>query len=135
MPALTYALLIGPTNATLNATNGVFTWRPLLSQANSVNEISVQAAVSGVPALSATNSFEITVNPVVAPGVSASVSAGRVNLVMSGAPGPDYTLLVSSNLTGWQVLWATNSPMLPAMFVDTNMGNLPARFYRAQIGP
>jgi glucuronoarabinoxylan endo-1,4-beta-xylanase len=135
MPALTYALLIGPTNATLNATNGVFTWRPLLSQANSVNEISVQAAVSGVPALSATNSFEIIVNPVVAPGVSASVSAGRVNLVMSGAAGPDYTLLVSSNLTGWQVLWATNSPMLPAMFVDTNMGNPPARFYRAQIGP
>ena len=133
---ITYTLLSAPTNATLNPSTGVFDWRPLLSQANSTNLVSVQATDNGAPNLSSTNSFKITVNPVVAPVVSASLSSGgNVNIVMNGAEGPNYSLLVSSNLTSWQVLFTTNSPLLPVTCVETNTGNVPASFYRVQIGP
>jgi glucuronoarabinoxylan endo-1,4-beta-xylanase len=133
---LTYALLTGPTNATLGATNGLFNWRPLLSQASTTNLVTVQATDNGMPNLSATNTFNITVNPVVTPAVSANLGgSGSVNIAITGAPGPDCSLLVSSNLTTWQILFTTNSPLLPVTFVDTNSGTLPARFYRVQIGP
>ena len=135
-PILTYALLNGPTNATLNNTNGVFAWRPLLSQGNTTNAVAVQVTDNGAPGLSATNSFKITVNPVVAPVVTASVSAHvGINVVIAGARGPDYALLVSTNLTGWQLLFATNAPALPVTFGDSNPGRGSARFYRVQIGP
>jgi glucuronoarabinoxylan endo-1,4-beta-xylanase len=133
---VTYTLLHAPTNATLNPVTGVFDWRPLLSQANSTNFVSVQATDSGTPNLSATNSFKITVNPVVLPVMSANLAlGGNLNIVMNGAQGPDYSLLVSSNLMSWHVLFTTNSPLLPVTFVETNMSNAPASFYRAQIGP
>jgi hypothetical protein len=135
-PVLAYTLLNGPTNATLNVSNGVFAWRPLLSQGNTTNPVAVRVTDNGTPALSATNAFKITVNPVVAPVVSASVSAhGGINVVIAGARGPDYSLLVSTNLSGWQLLFATNAPALPVTFGDTNQGHGPARFYRVQIGP
>ena len=58
-----------------------------------------------------------------------------VSLVATGALGPDYTLWVSTNLTSWQVLFTSNSPVIPVTLVDTNRNNYPARFYRIQLGP
>jgi glucuronoarabinoxylan endo-1,4-beta-xylanase len=133
---LTYTMLTGPTNSTLNVTNGVFNWRPLLSQANTTNLVSARATDDGMPNLSATNSFNIIVAAVTEPVLSAHLTAGgNVSLVMNGAQGPDYSLLDSSNLTSWQVLFTTNAPTLPVTFVDTNAVNLPATFYRVQVGP
>lgn len=135
-PTLAYTLLNGPTNATLNASNGVFVWRPLLSQANTTNLVAVQAADASAPGLTATNVFTITVHPVILPVASASVAAGgRVNVVIAGARGPDYGLLVSTNLSDWQLLFSTNAPALPVTFGDPNQGHGPARFYRIQMGP
>ncbi len=51
-----------------------------------------------------------------------------------GAVGPDYTLLTSTNLTNWQMLFTTNSPASPFSLADANSGR-PARFYRLQLGP
>ncbi len=136
---LTFSLLSAPTNATLtplNNTNAVFTWRPLVSQADTTNTVTLKVADSGSPSLSATNSFLITVNPLAQPAVSSiSMSGGRVSLVATGAVGPDYTVLVSTNLTSWQVLFTSNSPPMPVTLVDTNFSNYPARFYRIQLGP
>jgi glucuronoarabinoxylan endo-1,4-beta-xylanase len=132
-PTLTYTLLAAPTNAAVNAASGVITWRPLLSQANTTNSISVQVSDNGTPALTATNSFSVTVNPVTPPTVAAQLSAGVVSLTVNGVPGPNYSLLVSSNLTTWQVLFTTNSPLLPLSLAQSNAA--PAMFYRIQIGP
>jgi hypothetical protein len=137
-PALAFSLLSAPTNATLtplNNTNAVFTWRPLVSQANTTNPVTV-TVINNSTSLSATNSFTVTVNPLVQPAVSSiSVSGGQVSLVATGALGPDYTLWTSTNLTSWQLLFTSNSPVIPVTLVDTNFNIYPIRFYRIQIGP
>jgi hypothetical protein len=63
------------------------------------------------------------------------MSGGRVSLVATGAMGPDYTLWASTNLTSWQVLFTSNSPVTPVTLVDTNFNAHPVRFYRIQLGP
>jgi Cellulase (glycosyl hydrolase family 5) len=133
---LTFSLLASPANATLNTSNGVFTWRPWVSQASTTNQIKVKVADNGTPSLSATNNFAIAVNPLT-PTVLSSISAsnGQVSLVANGPPGPDYTLLVSTNLANWQILFTVNSPMTPVTFIHTNLNGYPARFYRIQLGP
>jgi hypothetical protein len=124
-----------PANASVNS-SGLFSWRPLVSQANTTNVIQIQVTDSGSPPLSATNSFTVVVNAVTNPIVnSVAISGGRVNLTVNGPQGPDYTLLTTTNLTaGWQPLFTTNSPTTPFRLVDTNSTDA-ARFYRLQIGP
>lgn len=133
---LAFSLLNAPDYATLNATNGVFTWRPRVSQANTTNLVTVRVADNGSPNLSATNSFTVTVNALAQPVMSSiAASGGQVSLVVNGPAGPDYTLLTSTNLIGWQVLFTTNSPAIPLMLADTNLNAAPMRFYRIQLGP
>jgi glucuronoarabinoxylan endo-1,4-beta-xylanase len=136
--ALTFSLLAAPTNATLitaNGTNGIFTWRPLVSQADTTNLVSVQVTDSGTPNLTATNNFTVTVNPLVRPVLgSIAVSSGQISMVVNGTQGPDYTLLTSTDLINWQTLFTTNSPLMPLMMTDTN-GADAIRFYRIQLGP
>ena len=124
-----------PAGATLNSSTGVFSWRPLVSQANSSNAIQVQVTDSG-SGLSATGSFNVLVNAVTNPVVgSVNLSAGHISMTVNGPQGPDYTVLTSSNLVNWQSLFTTNSPAMPFTFVTTNNLNSPAEFYRLQIGP
>jgi glucuronoarabinoxylan endo-1,4-beta-xylanase len=136
---LTFSLLSAPTNATLtplNTNNAVFSWRPLVNQANTTNSIALKVADNGTPSLSATSSFKVTVNPLIQPMVSSiNVSGGQVSLVATGTVGPDYTVLISTNLAIWQVLFTSNSPALPVTLVDTNVNAYPFRFYRIQLGP
>jgi glucuronoarabinoxylan endo-1,4-beta-xylanase len=64
--SLTFTLMSGPTNATLTplmATSAVFSWTPLQSQANSTNLITVVVTDNGTPSQSATNSYNVMVNP------------------------------------------------------------------------
>jgi glucuronoarabinoxylan endo-1,4-beta-xylanase len=132
---LTFSLVQGPANATLNATNGVFTWRPLVSQADSTNLVKVSVADNGSPSLFSTNSFTITVSPLNRPSLtSISADAAQVLLSVTGDIGPDYTLLTSTNLSTWQGLLTTNPPSLPLTLVVTNAAG-PQRFYRIQLGP
>ena len=133
---LAFNLLNGPNYATLNATNGIFTWRPRVSQAHTTNLVTVRVADDGTPSLSATNSFTVTVNALAQPVMgSITVSGGQVSLVVNGPAGPDYTLLTSTNLAGWQALFTTNSPPIPVLLADTNLNAAPMRFYRIQLGP
>ena len=136
---LNFSLLQGPAGATLTTdgtgTNGIFTWRPPVSQAGTTNPVSVLVAESGSPNLSATNNFTVTVNPLNQPVLgSVTLANGQVNLVVNGDQGPDYTLLTSTDLINWQALFTTNSPVLPITLVDTNSTDA-ARFYRIQLGP
>lgn len=136
--SLVFSLLAAPTNATLaslNNSNALFTWRPLVSQADTTNLVTVQVVDSGN--LSATNNFNVIVNPLAPPTVSSiNPTGGQVSLVATGALGPDYTLWVSTNLVDWQALFTSNSPVIPVTLVDTNdPGANPVRFYRVQLGP
>jgi glucuronoarabinoxylan endo-1,4-beta-xylanase len=136
---LAFCLLNAPTNATLTPLNtnyAVFSWRPPVSQANTTNPITLKVTDCGTPSLSATSSFKVTVNPLVQPTVgSINVSGGQVSLVATGTVGPDYTMLISTNLASWQILFTSNSPAMPVTLVDTNFNAYPTRFYRIQLGP
>ena len=134
---LTFSLLTAPTNATLimtDGTNGIFTWRPPVSRADTTNLVSVQVSDNGTPNLTATNNFTVTVNPLIRPVLDSTVSSGQVSLVINGTQGPDYTLLTSIDLINWQTLFTTNSPLMPLMLTDTSATNT-IRFYRVQLGP
>ena len=136
---LTFSLMGAPANAGLstnNGTNAVFTWRPMVSQANTTNTITIKVTDNGSPPLSASQSFTITVNPLAPPTVSSiAASAGQISLVVDGPTGPDYSLLASTNLTDWQAISTTNSPTLPITLIDTNYNLYPVRYYRIQLGP
>jgi glucuronoarabinoxylan endo-1,4-beta-xylanase len=125
-----------PANATLNSTSGVFSWRPMVSQSNTTNLIQIKVADSGQPNLSATNGFNVFVNPISPPVIgSITIQGGQIQLLVNGPSGPDYTLLTSTNLLDWQSLGTVTSPVPPVTFGETNYPNGAARFYRIQLGP
>ncbi len=77
---LTYSLDPGaPSGASINATNGVFTWTPTEAQGPGTNSITVRVTDNGVPALSDAKTFTVTVNEVnVAPAL-APISNRTIN--------------------------------------------------------
>ncbi len=135
---LTFSLLGAPTNATLDTNSGVFTWRPLVTQANTTNLVTIEVSDSGTPSLSATQSFTVIVNPLTQPNVTSSAwVGGQMQLTVAGEVGPDYAVQASTNLslTNWQTIFTTNSPPTPFNWIDTNTGTFPIRFYRVILGP
>jgi O-glycosyl hydrolase len=125
-----------PANATINSSSGVFSWRPMVSQAGTTNLIQIQVTDSGVPSLSATNSFHVMVNSIASPVVSSiAINGGEIDMLVNGPTGPDYTLLTSSNLLDWQSLFTLSSPTPPVTLTDTNPPDGATRFYRIQLGP
>jgi hypothetical protein len=132
---LIFALLAGPTNAMLNTNSGTFSFRPLVTQANSINNFTLKASDNGTPSLSGTQSFFVVVNPLSTPAVSnVSVAGGHFSFSVTGQSGPDYALEASTNLTQWSTVFVTNSAALPFVWTDTNSA-LPWRFYRVKLGP
>jgi len=131
---LTFTLLSGPANAALDPADGVFTWRPLVSQQDTTNPITVRVTDDGTPGLSDTNTFTITVSPLVAPMLtSIAVQDTQVSLGVDGPVGPDYLLWSATNLTDWEWLLTTNPATLPITITVTN--SEPHRAYRLQLGP
>jgi len=125
-----------PANATINPTSGIFSWRPLVSQANTTNVIQIEVTDNGQPNLSATNQFNVVVNPISAPTVaSITPNGGALDLLVNGPSGPDYTLLTSTDLVNWQSVLTVSSPTPPVTLADTNYPDGMARFYRIQLGP
>ena len=80
LQTLAFSLLAAPTNATIDPASGVFTWRPLVAQADTTNLITVQVVDSGTPSLSATNRYQITVRPLIAPVCLGSFARLRYSL-------------------------------------------------------
>jgi hypothetical protein len=109
-----------------------------VTDARTTNPVTMMVADDGSPALSATQSFTITVSPLSLPAMpSAGWSNGHFTLrVTNSIVGPDYAVQVSSNLANWSTLFITNSP--PTNFfqwTDTNAAAAPERFYRIKVGP
>jgi len=134
---LTFSVAAGPTNATINADTGVFAWRPLVSQADSTNLVTIQATDSGTPPLSASQSFLVVVNPLTRPHISASGVAigGKFGFTINGETGPDYAVQTSTNLTDWQTVFSVNSPATPYQWTDTDETTNACLFYRVVVGP
>ena len=134
---LTFSLLNAPTNAAINSSSGVFTWRPTIAQSPSTQTVAVVVSDNGTPIMSATQSFTTTVIQPVAPALHAasSITNGQFGFWINGDTGPDYTIQVSTNLTSWNPVFTGNSLPVPCFWVDTNSSSYPIRFYRVVLGP
>jgi hypothetical protein len=138
---LTFSLASAPTSASLtpvNNTNAIFQWRPAVTNANTVNPIKLIVKDGGSPALSATQSFNVSVNPLIRPTMPKVVwTNGQFTLNVSNSMvGPDYAIQVSSNLMNWDTLFITNQSSTNVFrWTDTNAGRAPAQLYRIKIGP
>jgi hypothetical protein len=134
---LTFTLLSGPGNATLGSSSGAFSWRPFVSDADTTNPITLKVADNGTPSLSATQRFNVTVNPLSLPSLaSVGLNNGQFTLHVSNSiDGPDYAVQSSTNLIGWTTVFITNSPPMSFDWTDTNAAGLPAQFYRIKTGP
>lgn len=133
---ISFSLPLAPSGATLNSSNGIFTWRPLIAQADSNYAVRVVVTDNGLPSLSATQNFSINVLPVTSPVVSSPTwSNGNFRASVSGAVGPDYIVQASTNLTVWTNLFTTNPVALPFGWNDPAATNYPTRFYRLLLGP
>lgn len=134
--SLSFSLTQFPPGAAVNSTSGVFTWRPPVASAMSSNPVTVVVFDSGMPPLSATQSFVIRVSPLSPASIgSLGMSNGVFTFSVQGPAGPDYTIQASSNLMDWIPLFATNSPTPPFQWSDTNAGSHIRRFYRTLLGP
>jgi len=133
---LIFSLVNPPAGAAVNATNGVFTWRPTAASAGSAQPITLAVADNGTPSLSATQSFNVLVNPVAKPSLAqAKFTNGGFRLNITGDTGPDYTVQGSTNLSYWSSLFTTNSPTVPFSWMDAGVTNFSKRFYRVMLGP
>ncbi len=132
---LGYALSAKPTGAGINPTNGLTTWRPLISQAGTSNQFVV--VVTNTSGLAATQSFWVGVIPPQNPLIDGPIlTPDHVALTVSGSAGPDYIIQGSTNLAAasWQNLFLTNAPLLPFQWPDANTTQ-PRFFYRVLLGP
>ena len=76
---LTYSLGQSPTNATIDPTNGIFTWTPAEAQGPGTNLIEVLVADDGNPSLTAAQTFTVVVLETNSPPVLASVQSNLLN--------------------------------------------------------
>jgi hypothetical protein len=133
---LTFSLLSFPTGATLDATNGFFTWRPAVAQADTTNVIQLKVADNASPVMSATQNFTVTVNKLPPPSVlQMDLTNSQFKLLITGDAGPDYTVQASTDLTTWTNLFTTNSPAPPFIWTFTNTGDFSQHFFRILLGP
>jgi hypothetical protein len=133
---LTFSLPNAPGGASVNSSNGIFTWRPIIAQSPTTNLLSVIVTDNGTPTLSATQNFTITVQRPVEPTLqSVSLTGGALQFQVTGDFGPDYSIETSTNLVNWTVVMTTNSPLLPWLLINSNAASDPQRFYRVLLGP
>ena len=136
--ALTFGLLTSPAGMTLNATNGILTWRPAIAQSPTTNTVAVIVADNGTPSLRATQQFAVYVLRPAVPSLTAPVfSNGVFSVKTAGDSGPDYVLLAATNLTppvAWLPLKTNLAATLPFNFSDPS-NQSPAKFYRVQLAP
>jgi hypothetical protein len=132
---LAYSLDPGaPAGASVGATSGIFAWTPEESQLGT-NHFTVRVTDNGVPPLSSTQSFAVTVEP--RPVLTIGLTNGIVTLTWSAIAGLNYQPQFETNLTG-NVWTAFPSNVLAAGPVaevtDTNSMNT-SLFYRIFVLP
>ena len=123
---LTYTLVAGaPAGASIHPTEGIFTWTPSPSQGPGTNSIAIRVTDNGLPSLSATQRFTVTVmpsnslsSPAAAQSALAPLFSSNVTSVQSNGI-PITTTLTNSG----RVVVLGNEPFLEAL-PSTNQQSL-----------
>ena len=127
----TYALAAGgPGNASINATNGLFTWTPPATNSVVTNQFSVVVSDNNTPSLKATNTFSMIVMP--APAIETVLSTnGQTTLSWTAIPGTTYRIQYKDDLNAGD--W---TDLVPDITANTAIGTAidieaaEQRFYR-----
>lgn len=139
--ALTFSLSPGPAGAAINSTNGVFSWTPDNSFANTTNNVTVVVTDYNPWAVNnqhLTDSKSFTVTVVQPPTLaSTGISNGVFTITWSSIPGQKYRVQYSTDLTGSN--WVNLPPDITATNVTSSQTD-PAltdsqRFYRVLVVP
>jgi len=133
---LSYALLAPPAGAGINATNGVLRWSPAIVQGGTTNLLTVMVTNNGLPNLSAMQDFAVTVlTPEPPLFTNYFISNGIFGSWIAGDFGPDYSILSSTNLRSWVLVYTTNQPQMPFLFGGPGVLGQQTSFYRVRLGP
>jgi hypothetical protein len=130
-----YVLTVSPAGASIG-TNGIIKWHPAANQAGTTNLFETVVTDSGIPPLSATNSFQVIVESTapIDPPVIQDIRflAGAVIITWKTVAGSNYRLQFQDNLGAPE--WSDFSPDFVAegtSVTATNIvGELDRRFYR-----
>jgi hypothetical protein len=132
LTTLTYQLVNPPTGAVID-NNGTISWSPTSTQAPSTNLITTVVADGMYPPLSATNAFNVIVDPVVPPTIlSIDVTNNSAVLTWSGTLNHSYRLqFMNLGDTNWTEV-PVDMPMTNGTTASiTNLcGNGILEFYR-----
>jgi hypothetical protein len=136
---LSYSLLSPPSGAAID-TNGIITWTPSTNQALiATSTITTIVTDGGVPSLSATNSFVVTVRQLMSAPVlrSISVTNGVAVIAWSSIPGYVYKLESADNFP--PLFWSpVDTAMTATAEITTGIDNTASsaqRFYRVSLQP
>lgn len=116
---LTYSLSNTPAGATINATNGVFTWTPTESQGPGVYSITVKVTDNNLPPLNDAKTFQVTVNEVNVAPVLAAVTNRKVH---AGMAVMFTNLATDADLPANQLSYSLNAGAPPDASIGTNTG-------------
>jgi hypothetical protein len=137
--ALSYQLLSPPAGASIDG-NGIITWTPGEAAESTTNIITTVVTDDGVPPLSATNSFRVTVtdppHPVI---VSLTIKNGVATVVWMSEVGQKYRLQYKDTDSDSDSSWNDVSPDVVATSSTTSatnsVGNASQQFYRVFLVP
>ena len=131
---LTWSLLAPPAGAGVNASNGVFAWRPSVAQSASTNTLTIQVADSGPPVMTATQNLSVVVLAPSRPKLINPVfTKSAFAFDVAGDAGPDYALWDSTNLHDWSPLFVATPSVLPFHAVVTNLPGGRQAYFRLQL--
>ena len=116
---LSYELLVAPAGTVIDA-QGVITWTPTESQGPSTNTFTTVVTDDGVPALSATNSFTVTVSEVnTAPVLPAQTDRSLDELTLLTVTNTATDADVPANVLSYELLVAPAGAVIDAQGVIT----------------
>jgi hypothetical protein len=135
---LTFSLVNGPALASVNGSNGVFSWRPGTADVGTTNSVTIRVTDNSVPPLAASQTFTVSVTaPSESPTMgSTRISQGQIQFDINGPSGVSYIIQATDSLppTQWTTVQTTTPTTIPFTFAETNSG-LPGRFYRVLLSP
>ena len=128
---LIFSLVSAPEGMTINPNTGAMSWTPTPAQAPSTNTIAVAVTDDGMPKLSDTNSFVVTVIP--APLIEGiQVSNGVASVTCKTLAGLTYRLQYKDNLseTNWNDVVPDATATSSSTTITNDVSGLMKRFYR-----
>jgi hypothetical protein len=119
-----------PTNAAIDAINGIFSWTPTEAQGPSTNLITVRVTDDGTPSLSTTQSFTVVFVPMTISGVTV-ITNNWIQLSVSGViSGKTNFVEASTDLFSWTPIFTNVCSTNSFDAIDFDAPNFDGRFYR-----